>query len=140
MSRKGNCLDNSMMENFFRIMKSELLYAEKFESPEDFTKALEGYIDYYNNKRIKVPVKRKESSTIPNSFYNWIVFNQSKFLGSLHQSDTLFIFGRRLSRTRVISLVAEPLYSHGISYGGYHRNRINLICLRIEIIDAFCCR
>ena len=52
MSRKGNCLDNSMMENFFRIMKSELLYAEKFESPEDFTKALEGYIDYYNNKRI----------------------------------------------------------------------------------------
>ena len=51
MSRKGNCLDNSMMENFFRIMKSELLYAEKFESPEDFTKALEGYIDYYNNFR-----------------------------------------------------------------------------------------
>lgn len=46
MSRKGNCLDNSMMENFFRIMKSELLYAEKFESPEDFTKALEEYIDY----------------------------------------------------------------------------------------------
>ena len=37
-----------MMENFFRIMKSELLYAEKFESPEDFTKALEEYIDYYN--------------------------------------------------------------------------------------------
>ena len=35
-----------MMENFFGIMKSELLYAEKFESPEDFTKALEEYIDY----------------------------------------------------------------------------------------------
>lgn len=35
---------------FFGIMKSELLYAEKFESPEDFTKALEEYIDYYNNK------------------------------------------------------------------------------------------
>lgn len=46
-----------MMENFFRIMKSELLYAEKFESPEDFTKALEGYIDYYNNKRIKIKLK-----------------------------------------------------------------------------------
>ena len=59
MSRKGNCLDNSMMENFFRIMKAELLYAEKFESPEDFTKALEGYIDYYNNKRIKSRLKGK---------------------------------------------------------------------------------
>ena len=44
MSRKGNCLDNSMMENFFGIMKSELLYTEKFESPEDFTKALEEII------------------------------------------------------------------------------------------------
>ena len=53
MSRKGNCLDNSMMENFFGIMKSELLYAEKFESAQDFIKALEEYIEYYNNKRIK---------------------------------------------------------------------------------------
>ena len=34
-------------------MKSELLYAEKFESAEDFIKALDEYIDYYNNKRIK---------------------------------------------------------------------------------------
>ena len=53
MSRKGNCLDNAMAENFFGIMKSELLYAEKFESPEAFMKALDEYIDYYNNKRIK---------------------------------------------------------------------------------------
>ena len=53
MSRKGNCLDNAMAENFFGIMKSELLYAEKFESPEAFMKALEEYIYYYNNKRIK---------------------------------------------------------------------------------------
>lgn len=53
MSRKGNCLDNAMAENFFGIMKSELLYAENFESPEIFIKALEKYIEYYNNKRIK---------------------------------------------------------------------------------------
>ena len=59
MSRKGNCLDNSMMENFFGIMKSELLYAEKFESPQAFIKALEEYIDYYNNKRIKSRLKGK---------------------------------------------------------------------------------
>ncbi len=59
MSRKGNCLDNSMMENFFGIMKSELLYAEKFESAQAFIKALEEYIDYYNNKRIKSRLKGK---------------------------------------------------------------------------------
>ena len=57
MSRKGNCLDNAVAENFFGIMKSELLYAENFKSAEDFIKALEEYIDYYNNKRIKLRLK-----------------------------------------------------------------------------------
>ena len=51
--------DNAMAENFFGIMKSELLYAEKFESPEVFITALEEYIDYYNNKRIKSRLKGK---------------------------------------------------------------------------------
>ena len=59
MSRKGNCLDNSMMENFFGIMKSELLYAEEFDSSKAFAKALEDYIEYYNNKRIKYRLKGK---------------------------------------------------------------------------------
>ncbi len=59
MSRKGNCLDNAMAENFFGIMKSELLYVEKFESPKAFIKALDEYIDYYNNKRIKSRLKGK---------------------------------------------------------------------------------
>lgn len=59
MSRKGNCLDNSPAENFFGIMKSELLYMEKFDSAEDFINALDEYIDYYNNKRIKLRLKGK---------------------------------------------------------------------------------
>lgn len=59
MSRKGNCLDNAMAENFFGIMKSELLYAESFESAQDFIDSLEEYIDYYNNKRIKIRLNGK---------------------------------------------------------------------------------
>jgi putative transposase len=59
MSRKGNCLDNAMAENFFGIMKSELLYAEKFESSNQFIKSLEEYINYYNNRRIKSRLKGK---------------------------------------------------------------------------------
>ena len=59
MSRKGNCLDNAMGENFFDIMKSELLYAENFESAEAFMKALEEYIDYSNNEIIKNRLKGK---------------------------------------------------------------------------------
>ena len=57
MSRKGNCLDNSVMENFFGLLKSELLYLREFNSMEEFRIELEKYIDYYNNKRIKAKLK-----------------------------------------------------------------------------------
>ena len=57
MSRKGNCLDNAIMENFFGLLKSELLYLQKFDSMEEFRLELEKYIDYYNNKRIKAKLK-----------------------------------------------------------------------------------
>jgi putative transposase len=53
MSRKGNCLDNAVMENFFGILKSELLYLQKFSSMDEFIRELILYIDYYNNERIK---------------------------------------------------------------------------------------
>ena len=54
MSRKGNCLDNSVMENFFGIMKSELLYAKKYTSMDCFITDLKEYMEYYNNERIKL--------------------------------------------------------------------------------------
>ena len=54
MSRKGNCLDNAMMENFFGLMKKELLYINQFTNIADFKKQLKEYIDYYNTKRIKL--------------------------------------------------------------------------------------
>lgn len=57
MSRKGNCLDNSIMENFFGLLKSEMFYGEKFDSIQDFIKQLEEYIGYYNYQRIKVKLK-----------------------------------------------------------------------------------
>ena len=57
MSRKGNCLDNAIMENFFGLLKSELLYLQKFESLDEFRKELEKYIYYYNHQRIKGKLK-----------------------------------------------------------------------------------
>ena len=57
MSRKGNCLDNAVMENFFGLLKSELLYLQKFESLDEFRKELEKYIYYYNHQRIKGKLK-----------------------------------------------------------------------------------
>jgi len=57
MSRKGNCYDNSVMENFFGHLKSELLYLQEFESIDHFKEELIAYIDYYNNRRIKARLK-----------------------------------------------------------------------------------
>ena len=57
MSRKGNCLDNAVMENFFGLLKSELLYLREFESFEEFKEELEKYIYYYNHQRIKGKLK-----------------------------------------------------------------------------------
>ncbi|MFL6560987.1 MAG: transposase, partial [Bacillus sp. (in: firmicutes)] len=53
MSRKGNCLDNSPMENFFGLLKQEMYYGEPLCSFKELKKRIEEYIDYYNNKRIK---------------------------------------------------------------------------------------
>ncbi|EFX56538.1 integrase core domain protein [Streptococcus sp. C300] len=59
MSRKGNSPDNRMMESFFGILKSEMFYGyeKNFSSLEDPEQAIVDYIDYYNNKRIKVKLK-----------------------------------------------------------------------------------
>ena len=57
MSRKGNCLDNAVIENFFGLLKSELLYLQEFQSMEHFKQKLIEYLDYYNNRRIKAKLK-----------------------------------------------------------------------------------
>ncbi|WP_350007275.1 IS3 family transposase [Streptococcus parasanguinis] len=59
MSRKGNSPDNGMMESFFGILKSEMFYGYEntFKSLNQLEQAIVDYIDYYNNKRIKVKLK-----------------------------------------------------------------------------------
>jgi len=59
MSRKGNSPDNGMMESFFGILKSEMFYGyeKTFHSLEQLEQAIVDYIDYYNNKRIKIKLK-----------------------------------------------------------------------------------
>ncbi|MGG5735649.1 IS3 family transposase [Bacillus cereus group sp. IBL03679] len=57
MSRKGNCYDNAVIENFFGIMKSEFLYRKDFKNMEHFEQELAKYISYYNHKRIKAKLK-----------------------------------------------------------------------------------
>ena len=53
MSRKGNCYDNSVMENFFGVMKQEMYYGVIYYSFNELKEAIENYIVYYNERRIK---------------------------------------------------------------------------------------
>ena len=53
MSRKGNCHDNSVMENFFGLLKQEIYYGKTYYSYGELRQAIEDYIKYYNEKRIK---------------------------------------------------------------------------------------
>ena len=57
MSRKGNCLDNAVIENFFGTVKSELFYLKKYNSVNQLKKEIIEYINYYNNERIKLNLK-----------------------------------------------------------------------------------
>ena len=57
MSRKGNCLDNAIIENFFGTLKSELFYLKKYENIKQLEVDIKNYICYYNNKRISKILK-----------------------------------------------------------------------------------
>ncbi|AHA40912.1 IS1221 transposase [Mesomycoplasma hyorhinis DBS 1050] len=59
MSRKGNCLDNSIIESFFGTLKRECFYGreKEFLTFKQFHKAIANYIYYYNYKRIKDKIK-----------------------------------------------------------------------------------
>ena len=77
MSRKGNCLDNSPMENFFGILKQEMYYGEIFSSYHSLQEAIEEYINYYNKYRIKTKLKCSPVTYRKNiNFYllNYLIF------------------------------------------------------------------
>lgn len=57
MSRKGNCLDNAIIENFFGTIKSELFYLKKYRSINELRREIIEYVNYYNNDRIRLNLK-----------------------------------------------------------------------------------
>lgn len=70
MSRKGNCMDNGAMENFFGRLKVEMFYGEKFESVDAFIDALKEYIHYYNNECIPLKLNGMSLVQYPAHYQN----------------------------------------------------------------------
>jgi putative transposase len=71
MSRRGNCLDNAVMESFFGTLKSEFYYLNRFRDLHELTAGLKRYIHYYNHERIRLklgglsPVEYRSSGASP---------------------------------------------------------------------------
>ena len=59
MSRKGNSIDDGLMENFFGLLKTEMFYDQeyKYHNLHELKEGIEEYIEYYNNERIKSRLK-----------------------------------------------------------------------------------
>jgi len=57
MSRRGNCLDNAMAENFFSILKAECINRQKIQSFDEAKNLVDDYIWFYNNERIQLKTK-----------------------------------------------------------------------------------
>ena len=57
MSRKGNCYDNAVIENFFSHLKTEMYHGETFNNIKEFTNAIDEYINWYNNQRLQERLK-----------------------------------------------------------------------------------
>lgn len=57
MSRRGNCYDNAMAENFFGILKTECIYRHKPKSFDEARQMIDDYIYFYNNERIQLKTK-----------------------------------------------------------------------------------
>ena len=57
MSRKGNCLDNAVAENFFGHFKEEFLRQHEFATVGQFKKELEHYVHWFNHERIQLKLK-----------------------------------------------------------------------------------
>lgn len=54
MSRRGNCYDNAMAENFFSILKTECIYRQKIKSFQQARKLIDEFIHFYNYERIQL--------------------------------------------------------------------------------------
>ena len=78
MSRKGNCYDNSPMENFFGVMKKEMFIGHEYEfkTLEELKEAMIQYIKYYNKTRISTKLKGMSPLMYRQHSLNNLILNQ----------------------------------------------------------------
>lgn len=76
MSRKGNNINNGVLENSFRILKVKMIHnqEDKFKTLEELIWAIDKYIHYYNYERVKEKLKGLSFINHRLQFPNWKLF------------------------------------------------------------------
>ena len=67
MSRRGNCYDNALPENFFSILKSECIYRQKIKTFHQANQLIDDFIYFHNHERVQLktgmaPLERRHSN------------------------------------------------------------------------------
>ena len=115
MSKKGNSMDNGMMENFFGLLKTEMFYdqEDKYKNIDELIIAIDDYIDYYNNDRIKVKLKGDRMAA---SYVNYLTGNG--FIALPVFNDPMDKKAIKLLQELYPDRVIEPIYAREILLGG----------------------
>ena len=98
MSRKGNCYDNAPMENFFSVLKREIYDGYVYRNRRELVRAIENFIRYYNNDRIKEklgglsPKQYRERMICKTKSSKRNAYSiKSNFMGSLYRAYPFFM-------------------------------------------------
>ena len=112
------------MENFFGLLKSELLYLQTFESVEQFKKELVEYLEWSNEKRIKVKLKGLTPFTIQESVLKISLVKESNYLGVI-QNSRFFLFKLLIRNLVVKQFTCMPQFFQIIESSRSFRHQVN---------------
>ncbi|SMO72392.1 IS3 family transposase [Solitalea koreensis] len=73
MSRKGNCLDNAIIENFFGTLKAELFYLKNYKTIKELKEEIKDYIKYYNKDRIRLNLNGMSPAQYRTHYYKSLI-------------------------------------------------------------------
>ena len=116
------------MENFFGLLKSDFLYLQTFESVEQFKKELVEYLEWYNEKRIKVKLKGLTPFTIQESVLKISLVKESNYWGTLHTSrdeQPFFLFKLLIRNLVVKQFTCMPQFFQIIESSRSFRHQVN---------------